>query len=923
MPRFSNAEVKALLQLHGAHSEVLNDKFVEFIGTITGRLPVLVAAVASFFSQTSWKADWQSFKGAITGQFAQEHREASTSIIEAMLIDAEERELLYRLTLPFGMFSRETVEEIGKAPPVIKLVNEKLERLVGTWVQQLGSELFTLSPLVDRTLANRLDKRSRLAIHARLAFGILRRKKLTSSDIIAGFHHFTSGGLMNQAAILLIQALMKLNEQPAEGLEDSGVSMLWAREPLSTEIELPLRIWLRALQIVSAEKRGREIVMLIDDFSALVSQADLQQRWGVLLGTTYLAIRFAFERPSLANRFIIQSLQSAGDARMPDGTEIPNLPKRQISMMLWATALHSQSDADVENWLESIAKLSQIDREGLSTSDFAFDNSVVFTDGIWMREYQKPDDERDWIRVENLLLKIEETATGLNVPILATAAMRTRIMIEAEWRHNIDGAVHIAEEALAKPCDSIAMFLLMEVTGRQLVYAKRWEKGLEWMDRALASPATSKYPLLTRNLLLTIAEGFSKKNALTSLEYAEKAVNVVKTSDQRLQLAEACGEHAIALWNVERRSDSFLVWEQALKLYQESRPGGATWGKSFRLFLHASGYFGSVALLGNPPSESYVAPYQGMFLNTAAVKDENVESVHDALTFMRMAMFADGVGETEKASEWAQKALAASPIGVRGALLMLYGCLATPCYILQKDYGKSLEIAWTASGASSFDPNLLGISPDLAEKHKPKSLKLDNAGRSDLTLMLSMVPAFLQIMSDGLKRDAQEFDQLVVALESSANEQARTYFGEAAALLREISANPPTWQALHLRGKEYWDGGKRSLGFVCYLAASLLAPLKQSLATQISLAMQLSQFFRFSPSVKNKILNPSLEEFWRSAAETRSEEFRTARTYTQKCIADSFVHAEPVRLRILLSSMAFCIGLGLKDEQRAWLDADT
>jgi hypothetical protein len=213
--------------------------------------------------------------------------------------------------------------------------------------------------------------------------------------------------------------------------------------------------------------------------------------------------------------------------------------------------------------------------------------------------------------------------------------------------------------------------------------------------------------------------------------------------------------------------------------------------------------------------------------------------------------------------------------------------------------------------------------PDLAEKHIPKSIELDNAGRSDLTLMLSMVPAFIQIMSDGLKSGARELDQLIVGLESSANEQASTYFGEAAALLREISANAPTWQALHLRGKEYWDGGKRSLGFVCYLAASLLAPLKQSLATQISLAMQLSQFFRFSPSVKNKILNPGLEEFWRSAAETRSEEFRTARAYTQKCVADSLMHAEPVRLRILLSSMAFCIGLDLKDEQRAWLDAET
>jgi hypothetical protein len=46
-------------------------------------------------------------------------------------------------------------------------------------------------------------------------------------------------------------------------------------------------------------------------------------------------------------------------------------------------------------------------------------------------------------------------------------------MLRAEVRHDIDGAVSFAESALGKVSDDESVFLIVEVTGRQLSYANR------------------------------------------------------------------------------------------------------------------------------------------------------------------------------------------------------------------------------------------------------------------------------------------------------------------------------------------------------------------------------------------------------------------------------------------------------------------
>jgi hypothetical protein len=103
---------------------------------------------------------------------------------------------------------------------------------------------------------------------------------------------------------------------------------------------------------------------------------------------------------------------------------------------------------------------------------------------------------------------------------------------------------------------------------------------------------------------------------------------------------------------------------------------------------------------------------------------------------------------------------------------------------------------------------------------------------------------------------------------------------------------------------------------------TLAPPLAQTIYTQVYLSQRLSQFFAFSRSVQERILEEAIRHFWENASKTRSQEFRTAQTPTLKALAEAIEYEYPVRLKKIFSAMVFCAGLRLTDELSAWLSQD-
>src|SRR5262249_51358184 len=156
-----------------------------------------------------------------------------------------------------------------------------------------------------------------------------------------------------------------------------------------------------------------------------------------------------------------------------------------------------------------------------------------------------------------LVEEVEQLAKDKNLKMLEAAAVRTRIMIIAEWRHDIDRAVKLAESSLQNFKSDNDRFLITEVTGRQLSYAGRSRDAIEWLQRARSFPITN-HALWRRNIFITLAEEIGKSDAQLATKYTEEALELTRESGmESSRLVEAEAEHGLALWNAGQRSGAF------------------------------------------------------------------------------------------------------------------------------------------------------------------------------------------------------------------------------------------------------------------------------------------------------------------------------------------------------------------------------
>jgi hypothetical protein len=362
-PRFTEEEIVELLVLFGA-SERAASVVKTLVHTATQGLPVLVVAVARFLSAGEWVFDMEQFESILKAEFAQGERSDARGLVRLTVPDDDTRELLYRLTLVIGGISKRDAENVARIGRRIPLPLEKLDRLIGLWLQPFIGETFLLSPLIDPGFSGLLDEQTRRATHAILAVSIMSRDEIYPLDIIACFHHFTMAGLFNQAAVVLFQSLMALVDvDPKNTIEGTELlTGLWQNE-IPTEIEYDLRVPLRALQIVTLDNRGRNIEAMLANFDEEI-RTDQGAGWGKALATSFLAMRFYKKYPQRANFYLLLFLHSHQTARLPDGQHMPGVgtprsgnkptdplpPRRVIHACLEArVALHLKVSSKSEN----------------------------------------------------------------------------------------------------------------------------------------------------------------------------------------------------------------------------------------------------------------------------------------------------------------------------------------------------------------------------------------------------------------------------------------------------------------------------------------------------------------------------------------------------------------------------------------------
>jgi tetratricopeptide (TPR) repeat protein len=922
-PRFTRSDVGDLFALLDAPPRLTTDAILDLIVTISEGLPILVTAAVRYLADQAWDFSSEHLEALLKGEFAEGVRADASQLLQTMVPDAAERELLIRLSLAVGPFSLEEVARVARVPRTIPLPGEKVQRARGIWLQPLGSDRYLRSPLITAKLGSSLDPKTFRGVHFVLGRNLLARKVLEPADVLVCVNHFTLSGSVNQAYIVLIQALAELSIQDEPLDEGFGLIQFWTTYPLPPGGDLNLQLYLKALQLVVTDRQGTRIDRLVGQLDALIDESG-SKGWGVAMAAGHVAIHMAHKNAALANRFLVPAINQFNISQFPTGG-VP-LPPAEYPLegVLWITAVSSRSDEDVYSWLEAVSRYTPAQIETLNSSNLAEDNVTILCDGVWRREYDKPESERDWDHSKAVLARIEGVARAIPYPLLEAAAIRNRIVILAEWEQQVAEALDLAQAAISRLPAEDCIFLIAEVIGRQLHYAGRSAEGAGWLERALDCNAY-RFSLWRRNVLITLAEICGPSDRSRAADLTGAAVALCRNAGLiDTALIEALVEHSMALWNNNRRVEAFQTLEEAVSKSLETEASGDTWKGMFARVFGVAAYYSGIALNGKPQA-GHVEPTQGLFLGSSSEATTAFRSTQLPYVCLRLAMYAEGIGDPAAAARWSLKAMEYAEIysDAMPAVRASQG-MGLADSLMRNDFRRSAEIVIAMATIELPTQAHLDSLGQACEALTPVRNVLESNLTPQARLSILLVPviaatlklALLKLDSPDSPANETMIEEAIQQLEAipAAHPAPEPYI----AAIRASLLGDANWEQLHQWSVDSAARAEYRCTFIYMTGTILRAPLRESLYSQIWLVRQLEQGFRSHPSIIREVVAPFFIRYWDRACNRSAFEFRVRPSYAKQQVGST--EKSFPGLRRLFKEMRFCLGAPFPDDVMAWLD---
>lgn len=180
VPYFSENEVGEMIRRHGGDPKTWTR--MAYVVGAQGH-PQLVHAFVLGLASREWpKSELRDavVHGLSSGEVDAERDAARRSLAAAL--PEETRDLLYRLSLVIGRFDRTLVLSIGSHAPAITRAGERLDELVGPWIEPIARDMYRVSPLAGQSGHASLTIIEQRKIHALVARHMLSRGTIDASQ---------------------------------------------------------------------------------------------------------------------------------------------------------------------------------------------------------------------------------------------------------------------------------------------------------------------------------------------------------------------------------------------------------------------------------------------------------------------------------------------------------------------------------------------------------------------------------------------------------------------------------------------------------------------------------------------------------------------------------------------------------------------
>lgn len=926
VPALSDEEIIDLLAEFNAPQWLLDPKRITFFRGVTGGHPMRLAALMGYLKAAEWTFGEEQIEAVFHGEFEARLQEETVRRLLETIPEPGSRELLWRLKLPWGQFQNDDVGILAQVEPSVARPQEALSSLLDIWVQRETDTLMSVSPLLQSIRTPGLPPNTTRWCHLALAEKFLKRTKLDHFEGTEAIYHLVAADDAPRAAVFLLQALNQLQSHD-EPMPRSPLLSVWWEAPIPDEVDLGLRIAIRSIQVRLARGHDKPVEVVARQLDELLDQVPAEGSWA-LLGAAVLAVpEVSREFPEYAFKWTRLALSHPGGMHLPDGTELA-LPEGAIpDEFVFFPAVSLRNTPLVAAWLDLLAALPTERRVAVFAGQSGEQASTIVADGLWMAEADKPTGSRDWTAVLAALSDLRLRAFELHLPLLAAAAARGRVIVLAEYLHDIRRAVVEVEQALAVPSDDPRVgFLLTERLGANLCYAHRDADARPWLQRAKGY-ATEAYPLWRVEVLLHLGRVYLTEDPPVARQCFEQALAIAEEylPPPLLEIPKVYGEMALFEWQSGSLQAAADRLSDGARVLLECREDTTKWRKMFVLYGHVSGYLAGLASTGQPPQltsdgEEYATPQLGMFISASDQAAAIYSREKEALLPMELAMLAEATGRDDSALEWARTGIelaGESPLPL--ARIALTAQLL-PTFLVADAYEDALDAALDhATLAAAYaqlpaqEGAFLGIDLDPGSILGDKPNELWNYVEHGAAIE-ALLPAAFRIATLHLSYPvgAAELAQTLIALCKvvSGNASDTALWTSAATILDESFLGRVGFAQLAEQAGTLAQEGRLPLAVLAYLGGTIQkdAAPQQSLAAHLNILPYVHWQLR-PGAIYRRVITPFVCAFWPAVFEAAPFHFRTPRL-TRGALSSAITLPDDVRAQGVL--WAVLKGLGVR-----------
>jgi hypothetical protein len=456
-PYFTEQETQELVALYGGNAAQWGR--LAYVAGVAGH-PQLTHAFVVGISARGWpRSELREIisRGLTTGDIDMEREAARRALIASLPENA--RNLLYRLSLTVGRFSRAIALVVGSVPPPLGQVGEAIDILVGPWIEAIGPERYRVSPLVRGAGNSQLLPNEQTRIHAAIAEQALAGGEIDASDANVIFMH----ALLGRSARCLMALASSVLTTPAEMYPLLAENLTFFQilntersiYPDSPSIAMMLRLAQFKLNAAAGEKqKAAEVAGALFRELAGLEEGELKQLIEVMVLSFVLVTMgvadYLDDWVSLLQRFkrLVES-----DTFMPklraSFEEISKGMRGSIFRMLFAIgASQLTSVARLEHVIDELANLEPSERIAwLTPVDATVGGYAVLINGPCGTQ-QKCEDfnaEDASVRYSRLAEKTKEWG----IEALSIQCWIARAVVLDEYLNDGDAALKVVDQAIA------------------------------------------------------------------------------------------------------------------------------------------------------------------------------------------------------------------------------------------------------------------------------------------------------------------------------------------------------------------------------------------------------------------------------------------------------------------------------------------